>query len=315
MAVSPPEQLEGSGSTISIPSQATDLLHALKNLHAHGTLPANYHGNVFSPDLVRFNIGACTLTQLSDHIKKSDDDLDFHAWFENRLHCEYTSSSSGGNIFTIKLKTRVHQAVVSYFAQQIERSIPISELREEQEDESIIETIENIAPIGTPSLDLVALYEGDICEPDAAWATSTEGKYPNLVLEVACSESLAHLRSKARHWVCGTDGSVRWVLGIKVDPPPSPLRAEAWLWQAMEKKGGWSIREVRSQLIIPADPGQPFFTLELQHFLARDSNVPPRIQGWLLTIPLLPLVKKIEGAIKRQAMDAEEKAQKKAFKG
>ncbi|KAL8903639.1 MAG: hypothetical protein Q9207_003788 [Kuettlingeria erythrocarpa] len=213
------------------------------------------------------------------------------------------------------MKSRVHEVMVSYLGYRIPLSIPINELRETVDDPAIIETIENIGPVGTPTLELVAPHEGELGEPDAAYGEA-EAKYPNLVIEVAYSETLDHLHSKARRWVCGSDGAIRWVLGIKVDPAPAPLRVEAWLWQAISSKAGsWSIRKVQSQVIIPTDPDQPFLTLlKLRHFLALDSNVPPHIQRRPLAIPLSSLAKKIDGAIKRQAMDVEEKVQKRVLK-
>ncbi len=73
------------GPTASSFNQVADLLHALKRFYARGTLPADYYSNNASPpDLVRFNIGTCTLTQLRDYIKQLQD-LDFYSWFENRL--------------------------------------------------------------------------------------------------------------------------------------------------------------------------------------------------------------------------------------
>lgn len=85
---SPVTSNKGSGSATPLPSQATDLLDALTKLYTHGswhTCRSLKDGdNASSPDLLPFNIGACTLIRLCDHIKQWHD-LNFYAWFEDKL--------------------------------------------------------------------------------------------------------------------------------------------------------------------------------------------------------------------------------------
>ncbi len=136
------------------------------------------------------------------------------------------------------MKTHIHEATASYFGHEIPLTLSSNESRGTENDAATIETIKNIRPMGTPTFALVAIHEGEMSEPDGAYKSDAEAYYPNLVIEVAYSETLDHLRGKARRWVRGSDGIVRWVLGIKVDPAPAPLRAKAWLWEAIGSKAG-----------------------------------------------------------------------------
>ncbi|KAL8904074.1 MAG: hypothetical protein Q9207_003501 [Kuettlingeria erythrocarpa] len=173
------------------------------------------------------------------------------------------------------MKTRVHEATIGHVGDGIRDNFHLDALRRGHLNPSNIAEIKKITQMGTPTLSLSGAHRGAQFEADLAYKTDPKQKYPNLLIEVAVSEMLEHLHSKAHQWVSGTDGDVGWVLGIK--------------------------------LMIPVDPNDPFLNLKLRHFLPRTSTLPSRIKAWPVTIPLLPLVEQIDGAIHRQAMDVAEK--------
>ncbi|KAL8916810.1 MAG: hypothetical protein Q9208_008332, partial [Pyrenodesmia sp. 3 TL-2023] len=202
-ALHPPPVFQKSGSPTSLPTEATGLLDALNYLHIHGRLKG--YDDASPPDLVSFNIGTCSLEQLYSYSKQRPE-LD--AWFQDQLHYEYTRSSTDA-----------------------------------QENPAIIEEVARIEWVGTPRIRHGTPYEGDESEADAAWATSIdESLCPTFILEVAYSQSFEHLQNKALKWVQGSDGSVQWVLGVKIYPQSVPIQAELWLWRAMRRGSGeWQI--------------------------------------------------------------------------
>ncbi|KAL8938605.1 MAG: hypothetical protein Q9211_003130 [Gyalolechia sp. 1 TL-2023] len=266
-------------SSASLLDQATKLLDALTDLEAGRSLKCYDHA--FPPDLLRFNIGTCTLSQLRDYV---DQRPDLKAWFEDKLRYEYTTLPSGDNEFSIKISSRPRETVSCHVAYEINKAHDalVRDLRDSQEDVSIVQEIQDLDKCGTANFALLKPYEGTEIAADMAWATSAESEYPIFVLENAYSEPTEHLREKARMWVQGTDGSVQWVLGIKQ--------------------------------IIPEDPREPFLKLELRHFLGRESTMPDRLRNRVLPILLSPLPEKIVKSIEKQAKDAEAKKARKGRK-
>ncbi|KAL8747141.1 MAG: hypothetical protein Q9184_007642, partial [Pyrenodesmia sp. 2 TL-2023] len=230
---------------------------------------------------------------------------------------EFTISSNEGNCFVIKTHGLVYQMVVASIVEEIAtaKNRVVMELLKAHEAPAIVQEIKNIRWIGTPCIRHQTPYEGEESEADATWApSSTQSLSPVFVLEVAYTETLDHLRNKARRWVQGT-ASVRWVLGIKVHPTPVPatVRADLWLWQAGE--GGNDsryLKQVQHKSIVPEQPCEAHLNLELGHFLAAGSTMPNRIRKRVLAIPLSPLQETIVEAAKLVAEDAE---RRKASKG
>ncbi|KAL9030552.1 MAG: hypothetical protein Q9196_001340 [Gyalolechia fulgens] len=262
-------------SSASVLGQATELLDALTDLEAGRSLKCYDHA--FPPDLLRFNIGTCTLGQLRDYI---DQRPNLKAWFEDKLRYEYTTLPN--NVFSIKISSRPRETVSCHVTYKINKAYDalVRDLREAQEDVSIVQEIEGLDQCGAANFALLKPYECTEIAADMAWATSAQSEYPIFVLENAYSEPTEHLREKARMWVQGTDGSVQWVLGIKQ--------------------------------IIPGDPREPFLKLELRHFLGRESAIPDRLRNRVLPISLSSLPEKIVKLIERQAKDAEAKKARKA---
>ncbi|KAL8904887.1 MAG: hypothetical protein Q9207_002982 [Kuettlingeria erythrocarpa] len=247
LPLSPVTSNKGVGSAAPLPSQATDLLDALTKLYTHGSLhncrSLKDGDNASSPDQVPFNIGACTLIRLCDYIKQCHD-LNFYAWFEDKLRYEYTQCSSTGNIFTIKMPSLVHERSSEFIKDRWKeaRKELVAYMHVVQQHPDIIKKIEKIECLSSPR---IRHNENDWSEADATWAEPTKKSLNALfLLEVAVSESFEHLKNKARRLVEGIP-SVQGVLGIKIYKDTPSIRAELWLWQVIERKNP-SKRDIRT---------------------------------------------------------------------
>lgn len=117
----------------------------------------------------------------------------------------------------------------------------VAYMRVIQQHPDIIREIEDIECLSSPR---IRHNENDRSEADATWVKPTKKSLnPLFLLEVAVSESYEHLENKARRLVQGTT-SVRGVLGIKIHKDTPSIRAELWLWQAVERKNP-SRRDIR----------------------------------------------------------------------
>jgi hypothetical protein len=73
-------------------------------------------------------------------------------------------------------------------------------------------------------------------EPDAGvriWRSGTADRsiYPNMIVEVAYSESWQHVRDKAGVWLWGSSGQVRCALLVKLNHPAEDFD-DATKWEA-----------------------------------------------------------------------------------
>jgi hypothetical protein len=74
-------------------------------------------------------------------------------------------------------------------------------------------------------------YNGKGKEADAAFKCNTqigEGLWPNLVIEVGYSESLARLRLDAQWWLQGGNENVKMVILVQVGKSPDFMHLELW---------------------------------------------------------------------------------------
>ncbi len=127
--------------------------------------------------------------------------------------------------------TNVHEGLIGHISGHIFHHFKTAAAKSHANQESswVVKEIEALTSTASANV-LVQNEHGnyDVLCPDAAWKPNGKYRYPRLILEIAFSESEAHVRNKTLKYFRGTEGAIHHVLVFKVSPSDHSL--EGWLW-------------------------------------------------------------------------------------
>ncbi|KAI4122664.1 MAG: hypothetical protein LQ338_005680 [Usnochroma carphineum] len=240
----------------------------------------------FAPDYLVFNIGSTTLPELLDHL--------------------HTSQPTVSDFVDEKIRP-VHECFAAQLLTRITCQLAknIDQLRNDGEDPKIIKELEAITPMGASRVDLIVPLKFEQIWPDASWQPQLGSEHPSILLKVAFSDRESHLGEMASRIFQGTDGGVRWIVGVEVQYPVQQLespKAWFWLWKAgISAHGGYEKETViNQQQFMPDNAGGATLPLKLHYFLSPQSTLPHRIQNREISIPLGGLSKVITAKLKAE---------------
>lgn len=157
-------------------------------------------------------------------------------------------------MLSIRMQSRVHEGLIALLQKHIVLQIEahVDRLRKDGEDPGIIREIEEITAMNGAQVQLKALQNGVVLSPDLSCMPREDFEYPVLVCEVAYTEPEDDLVQKAFKYISGTNGAVKWVVGLKVEyPHRTPLQGWFWLWQAIkDTRGGYRTKTVIKRKVL-----------------------------------------------------------------
>ncbi|KAL8935318.1 MAG: hypothetical protein Q9211_004759 [Gyalolechia sp. 1 TL-2023] len=191
----------------------------------------------YPSDEVSFNVGHRNLAQIYQQL-----DEDIAAFVEDKVRFNFTVSP-GGNIFSIKMSSPVHDGVWIHCYdtfKEAQRTL-VQRLRDNSDNVDSISEIQNIGAW----VSRVPLENG-IKSPDGGWIPDKGTfDYPTVICEVGFTQPEAELREKAKHWLERSNGRISWVLGFNIEyTEGSPAQCWFWVWQAVKQGGSYSLRAV-----------------------------------------------------------------------